>query len=257
MAEPSLARGDPSEGHDGLVHHYARWFEHLENDFRSASLTALISAMVPAGQRVLDVGCGSGALSAALLHKGCRVMSQDISSEMVEMCERYLQRKGLRGSVRQGDIGDIGEEDTFDAVVALDVFEHVEDDQYALNKMRHLLKQDGRLILSVPAFSWLYGQRDEQLGHYRRYDKPHLMALVEESGFIIDHLQFWNAIGVLPNWYGMKFRQTPWNEDFRYAGRSCVKKAFNSFLRVWFSQIENRIASCPFGLTLIVAAHPR
>jgi SAM-dependent methyltransferase len=257
MAEPSLARECHSVGYNGLVNHYAMWFEHLENDFRSASLTALIDAMIPTGQHVLDVGCGSGALSAVLLQKGCRVISQDISPGMAEMCEQYLRRRGLRGSVRQGDIDDIGEECTFDTVVALDVLEHLEDDRSALDKMRHLLNKNGHLILSVPALSWLYSRRDVQLSHYRRYDKLQLVTLIEESGFIIDHIRFWNAIGVLPNWYAVKFRQTPWNEDFRYAGRSPIKNAFNSLLRGWFSQIENRLASCPFGLTLIAAAHPR
>jgi cyclopropane fatty-acyl-phospholipid synthase-like methyltransferase len=99
MAQRSLARMNSPGGDNGLAHHYAMWFEHLESDFRSASLTQLITAMIPAGQNVLDVGCGSGALSAALLQKGCRVISQDISGEMVDMCERYLRRKGLQGCV--------------------------------------------------------------------------------------------------------------------------------------------------------------
>ena len=122
--------------------------------------------------------------------------------------------------------------------------------------MHNLLKKDGCLILSVPAFSWLYGQRDVQLGHYRRYDKSQLIILVEKSGFIIDHLRFWNWIGVLPNWYAVKFRQKQWNEDFRYTGRSFLKKVFSYVLRVWFCHVENNIAVCPFGLTLIVVAYP-
>jgi SAM-dependent methyltransferase len=212
--------------------------------------------MVPSESSVLDIGCGVGVLSAALLEKRCAVRSQDVSRELLDLCERYLARKGLRGMILQGGVTEIVPEGQFDRVVALDVLEHIEDDRAALIKLRGCLKKDGLLILAIPALSCLYGPKDEQIGHYRRYDRDHLIGLLEESGFQIERVRYWNAIGVIPVWITSRVTGKRLNEDFRYQRRSIVQKTLNSGLRLWFTSIENRVRF-PLGLTLIVTASPK
>lgn len=250
-ATPAAARA----GQQGVEDHYTAWFEQIEHDFRGVSLNQCIGKLVPPG-RVLDMGCGSGGMTAELLRRGCDVVSQDVSEAMVSMCRRYLEREGLpSGGVRLAGVDDIRETAEFDAIVSLDVIEHIEDDRRALAIMRRAIKDTGRLVLSVPALSRLYGPKDEQIGHFRRYDRAPLVALIEESGFTVDSVRYWNVIGVLPVWLSV-VRGKRLDESMRYSGRSRAQRALNAALRLWFTEVENRVAP-PLGLTLIVEAHPR
>jgi SAM-dependent methyltransferase len=246
---------DTGDGQARLEEHYAAWFAELERDFRGSSLNQLVASWVTPG-RVLDIGCGSGGLSAELGRRGSEVTSQDVSDKMVTMCRAYLERRGLpNGRVRRGGYDAITEVDHFDSLVALDVIEHIEDDRAALAAFRRALKPTGRLVLSVPALSALYGPKDEAIGHYRRYDKRPLLALIEQSGFRIEKVRYWNFIGVLPVWYTAKVRKKPIDESFRYASRSRVKRALNDLLATWFRSVENPVP-LPLGLTLLVRASP-
>lgn len=64
----------------------------------------------------------------------------------------------------------------YDVICALDVIEHLPDDQEALRWMRERLRPGGLLILTVPAYSWLFSDHDRILGHFRRYTRPQLLA---------------------------------------------------------------------------------
>ncbi len=240
----------------GLEQHYSSWFENIANDFRSTTLSGLASGYLPPGAKVLDIGCGSGALSVELLRRGIEVISQDASSKMIALCRRYLWANGFSDrNVRQGRIDQIQEREAFDAVVALDVVEHIKDDQQALRDLLRCLKPNGQLIISVPAMDWLYGPKDKAVGHYRRYRKRQLMELIESCGFTIESVRYWNVLGVLPVWFSVKVWKRRLREDFRYAGRSWLKMTLNDLLRVWFQVVENAIRP-PLGLTLIIRARP-
>jgi SAM-dependent methyltransferase len=245
----------PSAGQVRLEEHFAAFAE-LQRDFRGSSLNELIRAWVPAGRRVLDLGCGAGGLTAELLRQGCDVTSQDVSEAMVAMCRSYLDSQNLpSGGVRQGGASDLVDEGAFDTVVALDVIEHIEDDHAALLNMRRALKSTGELVLSVPALSELYGPKDEAIGHFRRYDRQPLLDMLARAGFEVQSVRYWNAIGVLPVWYSVKISKKRLDESMRYAGRSTLKRALNTALGVWFHKIENAVPM-PLGLTLLVRAKP-
>lgn len=80
-----------------------------------------------------------------------------------------------------------------DAVVALNVLEHVEDDQKALREMRRILRPGGIAYLEVPAGAWLFDIYDELLRHYRRYSASGLKRRAREAGFRVEwfsHLGF-------------------------------------------------------------------
>jgi len=82
--------------------------------------------------------------------------------------------------------------------VSLDVIEHIEDDNAAIASMRDSLKTGGTLILSVPALSRLYGPKDIEIGHYRRYDRMVLLDVLSRNGFEPTFVRYWNVLGVFP-----------------------------------------------------------
>ena len=81
-----------------------------------------------------------------------------------------------------------------DIVVALNVLEHIEDDESALKQIYRILKPGGFAIIEVPASSQLYDFYDEQLKHFRRYDLKRLRQLSLGCGFAVSkstHLGFY------------------------------------------------------------------
>ena len=73
--------------------------------------------------------------------------------------------------------------DAFDVVVCLDVLEHIEDDFLALREMFRVCRPGGYLLLTVPAYHFLWSEHDVALGHYRRYSRSRLLRAVVEAGF--------------------------------------------------------------------------
>ncbi len=82
----------------------------------------------------------------------------------------------------------------------ISVLEHIEDDARALDNIRLLLKQEGRLVLMVPALPAIYGTLDKLVGHYRRYTKKTLTPLLQNHGFKIERQFYMNIFGVV-SWF--------------------------------------------------------
>ena len=91
--------------------------------------------------------------------------------------------------------------DRFQSILCVNVLEHIEDDRAALSSMRSLLEKDGRLVLLVPAFQWLFGTLDAALSHFRRYTKRSLRTVLAETGFRVIHLEYFNMGSMLGWWF--------------------------------------------------------
>lgn len=74
---------------------------------------------------------------------------------------------------------------TFDLICALDIIEHVEDDESALTELARVASDGARLILSTPLHPDLWTPFDEFVGHYRRYEPSRILALLEKNGFLV------------------------------------------------------------------------
>jgi ubiquinone/menaquinone biosynthesis C-methylase UbiE len=106
----------------------------------------MLEASVPQGSKVLDVGCGTGAMAAELIRHGYEVWGLDIAEAMV----RYVQERFGQGGFRVGDIENIPFADnTFDTVVCLGVLEYLDADDPALREVWRVLKPGGRAVLST------------------------------------------------------------------------------------------------------------
>jgi len=143
--------------------------------------------------RILDVGCGTGANLKMLAAHG-RAEGVDISSQAVDFC----RERGL-DSVKLGAIEQLPyESGSFELVTALDVVEHLDDDVAGLSEMRRVLDRDGRLLLFVPAFMFLWGVQDDVSNHRRRYTLPGLLKAVEAAGFSVEWSSYANISFFIP-----------------------------------------------------------
>jgi len=133
---------------------------------------------LPEGAVILDVGCGTGANALAWTRFGT-VVGVDFSDQALERCQRRGLSELARGDATKLPLGDA----TADALVATDILEHLEDDRAALIEWKRVLKPGGHLVLTVPAYRFLWGEHDVALMHHRRYVASELLARAREVGF--------------------------------------------------------------------------
>ena len=143
--------------------------------------------------RILDVGCGTGG-NLSMLSQFGDAEGVDISPDALEFC----RQRGL-ANVRLGAAEKLPYDDaTFDLVTALDVVEHLDDDVSGLREMRRVLKPNGRVLLFVPTFMFLWGVQDDVSHHRRRYTLPELRRAVEQAGFEVERTTYANIAFFAP-----------------------------------------------------------
>jgi SAM-dependent methyltransferase len=145
--------GDPrhivAHGYDAIVDAYARWAERVSDPTRDR-LVADLAARLPAGARVLDVGCGSGVPWTARLAQRFEVTGIDISPRQVEAARRNVPA----GTFVVGDIATAAlEPGAFDAVVSLYALGHLPtvEHEAVLRRLQQALRPGGRMLVSLPA----------------------------------------------------------------------------------------------------------
>lgn len=74
----------------------------------------------------------------------------------------------------------------FDVIFLLDVLEHLDDDSESLRNIYRSLRKDGHLLLTVPAYQWMWSSHDERLHHKRRYQKRSLISRLNDAGFEVE-----------------------------------------------------------------------
>jgi SAM-dependent methyltransferase len=151
-------------------------------------LTTLLERHAPDGP-LLDLGCGTGGLLRDWSPQR-RCVGVDGSRLALQIC----RRKGFSCVARSELVRAPFESGTFDAILALDVIEHLDDDVACLKEAARLCGAEGRLIVSVPAFQWLWSQHDETFEHKRRYTAAQLEHVVRRAGLEAERITYTNAL---------------------------------------------------------------
>ena len=200
--------------------------------------------------RLLEVGCGPGGNLKMLAQFG-RLEAFEMDDEARKLAS---ERSGI--DVAYGRLPDKFEfpPASYDLVAAFDVVEHVEEDREAVQAMAKLLRPGGRLMITVPAYQWLWSHHDERHHHWRRYRSAQIRTLVEEAGLKVDKLSYYNTL-LFPLIIAVRFlKKLTGREDVpddRIPGpvtNSLLRKIFASE-RFWL-----RAGSFPAGVSILCLA---
>jgi len=136
----------------------------------------------------------------------------------------------------------------FDAALLVNVLEHVADDVPMLRTVRSILRAEGKLLIFVPALPWLYGTLDKRVGHERRYTRPGLLQVVEQAGFAVETIRYFDFPGVLPWFVAGRL-----NRSGRFSVRAA--KIYDRFV-VPIARATEKIVKPPIGKNLLCIARP-
>jgi len=153
----------------------------IDNLSRNYALTAMSSILDHQGI-ILDVGCSSGYLlnEIKLRYPNANLIGADYLPEIVSRCsEKYQNIPMLQFDLRKCPLPD----NSLDGVVALNVLEHIDEDEKALAHIFRVLKPGGMAYIEVPAGPTLYDFYDQVLMHHRRYSRKELIQKSKNAGF--------------------------------------------------------------------------
>lgn len=206
-------------------------------------MMASLCSTLPAGSKVLEVGCGPGFLSLELQSMGFNLTAIDRDPRAVE----YAKKRGVASVIPMDASQTSFKDEAFDAVIFSDVLEHIPNQSAFLNEIHRILKSDGRIIFSVPAEKKLWSRHDISLGHYRRYSRQDVVTLLENHGFRIRKLRYWNSFLYPLILIHRRLFKTADMHDLRRLG-------FLNPLLYHVLRLEIYLPFLPFGTSLVGAA---
>lgn len=199
------------------------------------------------GRRIVEVGAGIGTFAEHMLERmpaSDFLLVEPAQNNFPVLQERF--RESPRVRVQPGYFGAEMPEASADSVVAVNVMEHIPDDDDFLRNAHRCLAPGGKLLLFVPALPQIFGTLDEEFEHFRRYRRPQLTAQLRAAGFDPLRVKYVNMPGVFAWWLSGKVlrRRTVTARDARIYDRWVIP---------WVRGLE-RHWSPPFGQSLLAVA---
>lgn len=198
--------------------------------------------------RTLEVGAGIGQMTFHLrqLPAIARLLSIEPDPRF---CQEY-RRQFPDQPLLEGTAADLGEGEPWDAILSVNVLEHVRDDAGELRTFARLLRpRTGRLCLLVPARPEIYAPIDRDFGHYRRYRRRELGDKLAAAGFSVLRLHYFNAVGYFAWWLNFCVLR-------RRVFDVASVRLFDRVIFPWVHRFESRVCRPPFGQSLIAVATP-
>jgi SAM-dependent methyltransferase len=154
------------------------------------------------GSRVLEIGAGIGNYTEKLLRADLVIASDHEERYLNILRRRFgnhpnVEVQTLDLSLAGGGVAKSVAPRRCDTAIALNVIEHIENDQMALETMRAFVTSRGRIILICPAHERLYTELDRAFGHYRRYNRRRFLDLAAAIDVEVERLSFFNALGTV------------------------------------------------------------
>ena len=234
---------------------------------RQALVDVLSESTKGEGKKYIEIGYGSGIFAYEFYRMGFEVFGYDLSERAYatayELFNSDKQRLQLKKELSKDDIA------AYDILGAYEVLEHIDDDIGVLNEWKGLLRENGLLLISVPAHMKNFGLRDKRAGHVRRYEKEQLCELLKTVGFEVEKIiNYGFPLPKLMNWAIEILVDKPHLERMEKANDSHktsvsgieraeeykFKKVLPYRLLVLFSKIQKLFYSTDIGIGYVVAA---
>jgi len=197
---------------------------------------------------LLDVGCGAGGLLKLLSEFGTAV---GVDPEPAAV--QHARKANV--SVHLGSLPNalpFASERRFDVITILDVLEHVEEDTASLQTLYALLRPGGVMLVTVPAFRFLWSGHDVVNEHKRRYTRRDLSDKLVATGFDIRVLSYYNTL-LFPPIAVLRMVRRLFARESESPDTGVVREPFNTVLREAFAAERHVLGRVrlPFGVSLI------
>lgn len=205
---------------------------------RRAILKSLISRF-RLGGKTLEIGAGTGG--------NIDIFSPDaFFLEPSEEAVVFLSKSSK--NIIKTTIEDFDTSELFDFIACLDVLEHLENDELALAKIMNLMSESGKLLLTVPAYMFLWSKHDEILHHNKRYTLTEIEDLLNRVGLKIEFKSYFNMLLFPLALVGRMIGKT---------GTRIPNKILNFiFLNIFtFEKYLLKFFNFPFGLSIVVICY--
>lgn len=151
----------------------------------------IVSLNLPVNAEILEIGCGTGGNISMLQKYG-----QVTAIELDEYARSYTS-KSTGVQVHNGALpDDIPDElnKKYDLIVMFDVLEHIEQDVDSLITLKTMIKRDGYLLLTVPAYQWMFGIHDINHHHFRRYEMDDIQTKFKTASLSLIRKSYFNSL---------------------------------------------------------------
>lgn len=216
---------------------------------RREIVAGALERRLPSGASVLDIGCGTGFVVERL------GASFDAWGLEPDAGVRSRASSAIASRILTGSTDDLSAlaGRRFDAVLLLDVIEHVDDDAAALRGAARAVADGGLLLVTVPAHPWLWSEHDVMNAHRRRYTRATLRHALEAAGLAPLHLTHFNT-RLFPLALAHRLGR---HRDTLAALRVPAGWANRALQRVFAGEAATIDRGYPFGLSLLALARPR
>ena len=200
---------------------------------------------------ILDFGAGSGRNIRMLSKYGNVYVYEKDEKTSSFLKEKFKEFENIEIIQKPNNNNN---KEFFDLILAADVIEHIEDDGAILHYLSELLNKNGQILITVPAFNFLFSSKDKVLRHYRRYTKKNLQKIISKY-FNITKLSYYNFFLFIPIAILIVFLKI-----FRASFIDSVEKKPNTILNSILFKIFHsekfflNFLNFPFGISLIALA---
>ena len=230
------------------------YLRHIKNErnhwwfsARKDIILSLIKNIYKEKISVLDFGSGSGT-NVEMLSKFGKVDVFEIDKNTKSFLKKKFRKK------KKINVIEKIKNKSYDLVLAADVLEHIKNDKTAIKKLYNSLKKNGQILITVPAFKFLYSAKDEALKHFRRYEKSELENLLKKH-FKIKKISYFNFFLFFPIFISISYFKFKKKKFIKYAETTPIMP-LNYLLEKIF-KIEKfflKYINFPFGISIIALA---
>ena len=195
---------------------------------------------------VIEAGAGIGQMTEQLLELPA-VAQVVVVEPDAGFCAQFRARLP-KVELVEGTVADLPSGTDCDAILCINVLEHIGDDAAELERFAKLLRaRRGALCLFVPARPEIYAPIDKDFGHFRRYTLDELRSKLLQAGFAIERLHYFNFVGYFAWWLNFCV--------LKKRGFEVQKvRAFDRVIFPMVHRLESSIARPPFGQSLLAIA---